>query len=143
MALGNGLVALDDLGNRIREYIDNIKFLTSEIKQKIGDIGSTQETLEELRSEGLITSDLEASFSNVIQKSLDEKSALEEKRETIKEAASQEMNDAKEKYDKAVEGINSSAGSQASEVLSSIRERVIEIGEWEKELQDAMDTNNS
>ena len=142
MALNNGLGVRDDLDSRMREYVENIRFLSGEISGKNSEIQSTQETLDELRSEGLITSELEETFSRAIQKSLDEKTQLEEKRETIKETATQELNAAKEKYSKAADGISTSGGSQAAEVLSSIRERVTEIGEWEKELQDAVDDDN-
>ena len=138
MALGNGLSVRDDLDSRMREYVENVKFLTGEISGKNSEIQSTQETLDELRSEGLVTSELEESFSRAIQKTLDERTELEEKREAIKETATQELDEAKEKYDKAVDGISTAGGNQAAEVLSSIRERVTEIGEWEKELQDAM-----
>ena len=142
MTLNNGLGVRNDLDSRMREYIENLRFLSSEISDKNKELQSTQETLDELRLKELVPSELEESFSKAIQTTLDEINALEEKRETISDTATQELNEAKESYDKAVNEIGTLGGSQAAEILSSIRERVTEIGEWEKEIQEAIDDDN-
>ena len=139
MALGNGLHLHEDLDSRMQEYVENIRYLTSEISEKNKEISSADETLNDLRSDGLATSELEESFSRATQNYLKERAELEQKRETILETATSELNEAKEKYNQAVQKIDTSVASQAKEVLSSIRERVTELGEWEQELQDAMD----
>lgn len=142
MALSNGLGVRDDLDSRMHEYVENLRTLSGEISEKNNEIQSTQATLDELSSEGLVTAELEESFSRAMQTALDEKAALAEQRDQIKDAAMQELNEAKGKYDKAVNEIGSLSGSQAAEILSSIRERVTEIGEWEKEIEDAIDDDD-
>ena len=79
MTLNNGLGVRNDLDSRMREYIENLRFLSGEISDKNKEIQSTQETLDGLRSEGLVPSELEESFSKAIQTTLDEITALEVK----------------------------------------------------------------
>ena len=62
MALRDGLNVRDDLDSRMREYVENIRFLTGEISGKNSEIKSTQETLNDLKSEGLVTPELEETF---------------------------------------------------------------------------------
>ena len=131
MSLGNGLGLHEDLDSRMQEYVENIRYLTSEISQKNSEISSAEETLEDLRSNGLATPELEDSFSKSAQDYLKEKAELEQKRE------------AKEQYGNAVNKVNSLSGSQAKEVLISIRDRVSELGDWAQELQDAMEEQPS
>ena len=142
MGLGNGLGPHDNLDDRMREYVENIRFLSGEVAEKNSEIRSTEETLNDLQAEGLSTPELEQSFSSAIQKTLNEKAELEKKRETIMSAATQELNEAKEEYGKNEDKIKVSSGSQGAEILKAIRERVIAIGEWEKELRDAFDDND-
>lgn len=142
MGLGNGLGPHDNLDDRMREYVENIRFLSGEVAEKNSEIRSTEETLNDLQAEGLSTPELEQSFSSAIQKTLNEKAELEKKRETIMSAATQELNEAKEEYGKNEDKIKVSSGSQGAEILKAIRERVIAIGEWEKELRDVFDDND-
>ena len=129
---------LNELDDRMNEFVDSIRYLTSEISEKNSEIRSSQETLNELREQNLVTPELEQTFSRAEQKYLDEKAELEKKRETIMDTATRELNDAKKEYNKAIDNVNRTGGSQDAEMLSSIRERVVEIGNWEKELQDAL-----
>jgi len=142
MSLNNGLRLRNDLDDHMRECVENIKYLSSEISQKKSEINSAEETLKDLQSADLSTPELERSFSSAIQKSLNEEAELEKKRQTIMEAATQELNEAKEEYDKAADKVKVSAGSQGKELLTAIRERIVAIGEWEKELRDAFNDND-
>ena len=143
MSLGNGLGLHEDLDSRMHEYVENIRYLTSEISQKNREIRSAEETLEDLRSNGLATPELEDSFSKSAQDYLKEKAELEQKREAIHEAATKELEEAKEQYGNALNKVNSLSGSQAKEFLISIRDSVSELGDWAQELQDAMEEQPS
>ena len=143
MPLGNGLNIRDDLDDRLREYVDNIRFLNGEVTQKNSEIRTSQETLDDLRSSGLITPELEQTFSSAVQKALDEKAELEKKKETIAQTARQELNEAEGEYDKAIDRLKTGSGGQVAEVLSAIRERLTELGDWERELQEALDDDDS
>ena len=138
MPLGYGLNVGDDLDSRMREYVDKIKQLSGEISEKNSEIQATEDALNELRSAGVASPKLEQDFSNVLQKTLDEKSSLENERESIRESATRELEDAKQKIDETVDKVSAIGGNQAAEMLSALRDRATEIGEWEKELRDAV-----
>ena len=142
MTLGNGLKLNNDLDDRMREYTENIRQLSGEMSKLNQEIGSTQETLEELREQGLVTPELEQNFTAAIQRSMSEKDGLEQQRESILNQAKQELTEAKDEYEKAVDKVDINAGGQGAEILKAIRERVTELGEWKEKLEEAMNEDD-
>ena len=140
MPLDNGLDLREDFDHRMIRFRNAIEEKAGLVKELAKKIRLTEETLENLRKDGLVSDELEKTFSQAARDYLEDKQSAEKEIAGKLEEACQEINRAKEICDHEIDGVKNTAGSHAAQVLSSLLKRKAEIGQWEEELREKANT---
>ena len=137
--MNNGLGSFDSEMLRIKHSIEESSEKINDLLKSIKD---SEETLSTLQSEGLVTEELELTFSRAIQESRDEIKKEESLQSEAMSLAVERIERAREVSDKEIAGVKNKPGGHATQVYHSLMERRASIDQWEKELQEAMETDN-